>query len=79
MMTITMNSENDRFEDVVGQHILDGIQVEIEENLFEDWNNANLDEGWQYAEWQFFSYADRNTKDKFNEHYGYISTDEYYL
>jgi len=72
-------TQTDRFEDRVGQHILDGIQEEIEEHLFNEWINTNCDEGWQYAEWQFFSFADRNTKDKFNEHYGYVSTDEYYL
>jgi len=45
---------DDLFSDRIGEHILGAIQVDIEEQLFEDWNNSNLDEGNLYAEWRFF-------------------------
>ena len=38
------------FTDTVGEHILGAIQVDIEQALFEDWNQSNLDEGAEFAE-----------------------------
>lgn len=67
------------FTDNLGEHILGAIQVDIEEHLFEQWNNTNLDEGVEYAEWQFLQFAPDSVKQSYNEYYGYTEKDEYYL
>ena len=67
------------FIDTVAEHITGAMQQEIAEQLFEDWNNANLDEGSDYAEWQFMAYASDELKQQYNEYYGYIEGDEYLL
>ena len=67
------------FTDTVGEHILGAIQVDIEQHLFEQWNDKNLDEGSEYAEWQFMSFAPDNLKQSYNEYYGYTEKDEFYL
>ena len=67
------------FSDWVGEHILGAIQTDIEEHLFEQWNNSNLDEGNLYAEYRFFEFASPEIKKQYNEHYGYVEGDEYYL
>ena len=67
------------FTDTVGEHILGAIQVDIEQYLFEQWNNANLDEGEAYAEWRFMRFAPDNLKQSYNEYYGYIEGDEFLL
>jgi hypothetical protein len=74
-----MPDTDDLFSDRVGDHILGAIQVDIEEHLFEQWNNSNLDEGNLYAEWRFFEFATPEIKKQYNEHYGYVEGDEYYL
>jgi hypothetical protein len=67
------------FTDTVGEHILGAIQVDIEQELFEQWNDNNLDEGSEYAEWRFMSYAPDTLKQSYNEYYGYTEKDEFYL
>jgi hypothetical protein len=67
------------FTDTVGEHILGAIQVDIEQALFEDWNNANLDEGTDFAEYKFMQFAPDSLKQQYNEYYGYIEGDEYLL
>ena len=67
------------FTDTVGEHLLGAIQVDIEQHLFEQWNNRNLDEGSDYAEWQFMQFAPDSLKQSYNEYYGYTEKDEYYL
>ena len=69
----------EQFIDTVAEHITGAMQQEIAEQLFEDWNNANLDEGSDYAEWQFMAYASDELKQQYNEYYGYIEGDEYLL
>lgn len=70
---------SEQFIDTVAEHITGAMQQEIAEQLFEDWNNANLDEGSDYAEWQFMAYASDELKQQYNEYYGYIEGDEYLL
>ena len=69
----------DLFSDNVNQMVLDYIQQEISEHLFDEWNNSNCDEGMEYAEYRFFEFADDATKQAYNEFYGYKEDDEYYL
>jgi hypothetical protein len=67
------------FTDSLGEHIMGAIQVDIEEHLFEQWNNTNLDEGVEYAEHEFISFAGPEIKKSYNEFYGYKEGDEYYF
>lgn len=67
------------FSDNINQMVLDGIQSDISDELFEQWNNTNIDEGMEYAEYQFFSFATPDIKQAYNEFYGYTEKDEYYL
>ncbi len=67
------------FTDTLGEHITGAIQVDIEEQLFEDWNNNNLDEGEEYAEFKFMEFAPDNIRQSYNEYYGYKEGDEYFL
>jgi hypothetical protein len=70
---------SEAFTDTVGEHILGAIQVDIEQHLFEQWNNANLDEGTDFAEYKFMQFAPDNLKQSYNEYYGYTEKDEFYL
>ena len=70
---------SEQFTDTVGLHILGAIQQEISEHLFDQWNSRNLDEGSDYAEWQFMAYASDELKQQYNEYYGYIEGDDYLL
>ncbi len=67
------------FIDTLGEHITGAIQVDIEQDLFEKWNDSNLDEGSEYAEFRFMEYAPNSVKQSYNEYYGYTEKDEYYL
>ena len=69
----------EQFIDTVAEHITGAMQQEIAEQLFDDWSNKNLDEGSDYAEWQFMQYASDELKQQYNEYYGYIEGDEYLL
>jgi hypothetical protein len=67
------------FTDTLGEHIMGAIQVDIEEHLFEQWNNNNLDEGTEYAEFKFMEFAPDSVRQSYNEYYGYVEGDEYFL
>lgn len=67
------------FTDTLGEHIMGAIQVDIEEHLFEQWNNNNLDEGVEYAEFKFMEFAPDSVRQSYNEYYGYVEGDEYFL
>ena len=69
----------EQFIDTVAEHITGAMQQEIAEELFDQWSNKNLDEGRDYAEWQFMQYASPELKQQYNEYYGYIEGDEFLL
>ena len=69
----------EQFIDTVAEHITGAMQQEIAEELFDQWSNKNLDEGSDYAEWQFMQYASPELKQQYNEYYGYIEGDEFLL
>ena len=74
-----MTTNIEPFTDTVGEHILGAIQVDIEQSLIEDWNQSNLDEGAEFAEYKFMQFAPLNLKQSYNEYYGYTEKDEFYL
>lgn len=67
------------FTDNMNQMLLDAIQADIEQQLFEDWSNNNLDEGEEYAEFKFMEFAPDNVRQSYNEYYGYKEGDDYFL
>lgn len=74
-----MFDTDDLFSDKVDRDIIEDITKDIAYELFDSWNDSNLNEGSDYAEWQFFSYAGNEIKRRYNKHYGYTPDDEYYL
>jgi hypothetical protein len=67
------------FIDTIAEHITGAMQQEIAEELYDQWSNKNCDEGPEYAEYEFMSYASPELKKEYNEFYGYTEKDEYYL
>ncbi len=67
------------FTDDMNQMLVDSIENDIKEQLFDDWNNSNLDEGEEYAEFKFMEFAPDNVRQSYNEYYGYVEGDEYFL
>jgi hypothetical protein len=67
------------FIDTLAQHVVDVMNDEISEQLLDDWNNSNLDEGQEYAEFKFMEFASDDLKKQYNEYYGYVEGDEYFL
>ncbi len=70
---------SEQFIDTVAEHITGAMIQEIGEDLFDNWANACLDEGEDYAEHEFMAYASPELKQQYNEFYGYTEKDEYYL
>ena len=67
------------FTDNMNEMLIGSIEYDIKEQLFEDWNNNNLDEGEEYAEFKFMEFAPDNVRQSYNEYYGYVEGDEYFL
>ena len=68
------------FFDDENQMVVDAVIQEVSEQLFEDWNNANLDEGEIYADYRILELAGTNyLKGRFNQHYDLNPGDEYYF
>ena len=67
------------FTDNMNEMLIGSIEYDIKEQLFEDWNNNNLDEGEEYAEFKFMEFAPDNVRQSYNEYYGYKEGDEYFL
>ena len=48
--------------------------------LFNQWNDSNLDEGILYADWKIAQMSNDNyLKGRFNQHWELTPEDEYYL
>jgi len=66
--------------DDMNQMETDGIVDTIAHELFEQWCDANLDEGTMYADYQICQmYGDPSLKIKFNQFYNLKSDDQYYF
>jgi hypothetical protein len=63
----------------MNQMLSDAIQADIEQQLYQDWENNNLDEGEEYAEFKFMEFAPDNVRQSYNEYYGYVEGDDYFL
>ncbi len=64
----------------INQMVIDAEITSIGEQLFEDWNNSNLDEGTFWADYQFALMCDsKELKQAFNTYYELKEGDEYYV
>mgnify|MGYP003334319164 CR=1 FL=1 len=64
----------------INQMVIDAEIQTISEQLFEDWTNANLDEGTFYADYQIALMCDsKELKQAFNTYYELDEEDEYYV
>ena len=78
-LKFNQTKKSEQFIDTVAEHITGAMIQEIGEDLFDNWANACLDEGEDYAEHEFMAYASPELKQQYNEYYGYTEKDEYYL
>ena len=70
------DSFTDLLDDEIAQALYDGIAA----NLFDDWNEANLNEGMLYADFRMAQMSDSDVIiDAFHEHWGIGPNDEYWL
>jgi len=68
------------FLDDINQMVIDAVITDIGEALFDDWMNANLDEGQYFADKRFAEMSgDKFIYDQFNKHYELTEDDEDYL
>jgi hypothetical protein len=68
------------FLEDVNQMILDAVMVDIGAQLFDEWMNANLDEGQYYADKRFAEMSgDEYVMHEFNKFYELKEEDEDYL
>lgn len=64
----------------INQMVIDYEIQTISEQLFEEWMNANLDEGTLYADYQFASMCEsKEIKKAFNEFYKMEPDEQYYI
>jgi len=62
------------------QMVIDAEVQYISEHLFDEWMNANLDEGTFFADYRFAEMCDSNyLKGRFNRHYNLTPEDEHYI
>lgn len=60
--------------------VIDAEVQAISEQLFEDWMNANLDEGTFFADRRFAEMSEsKYIRDEFNKHYDLKENDEFFL
>jgi len=75
-----MIEQDGSFLDNENQMVIDAEITSIGEQLFEDWHNANLDEGTFYADYQIALMCDSNyLKGRYNQFYDLKKDDEYYI
>ena len=68
------------FLDDINQMVIDAEIQTISEQLFDDWMNANLDDGQFWADYRFAELSnDKTIKNKFNNHWDIKKGEEYYL
>ena len=70
---------SESFVDTIAEHITGAIQQEISEELFDNWAYNCLEEGNEYAEHAFMSYASPELQKQYNEFYNLSKTDDFYF
>ena len=71
---------NVSFMENENQMIIDATIQEIGMELFEQWNDSNLDEGIFYADWKIAEICNSNyLKRRYNEHWELTPDEEFYV
>lgn len=68
------------FLENINQMVIDAAVTDISDTLFDEWMNANLDEGTYFADRRFAEMSgDTYIMGEFNKHYNLTETDDDYL
>jgi len=68
------------FLENINQMVIDAAVTDIQDHLFDEWMNANLDEGTYFADRRFAEMSgDKFLYDEFNKHYNLTEKDDDYL
>jgi hypothetical protein len=68
------------FLENINQMVIDAAVTDISDQLFDDWMNANLDEGTYFSDRRFAEMSgDKFLYDEFNKHYNLTEEDDDYL
>jgi hypothetical protein len=68
------------FLEDINQMVIDAAVTDISDTLFDEWMNANLDEGQYFADRRFAEMSgDKFLYDQFNKHYELKEGDDDYL
>jgi hypothetical protein len=68
------------FLENINQMVIDSAVTDISDHLFDEWMNANLDEGQYFADRRFAEMSgDKFLYDEFNKHYNLTEGDDDYL
>lgn len=65
--------------DNLDAQVLDELEKDIADQLFQDWLNAQANEGDDYAEHEMMHFASPALRQGYNKFYKYEPEDDYYL
>ena len=75
-----MIDQDDSFTDYMDDEVRTDMYLRIANDLFDDWNDSNLNEGLLYADYKLAEASgDTDIIDEYHEHWGLIEGDEYYI
>ena len=75
-----MIDQEDSFTDTLFIEQVDDLYMNIAGELFDQWNDSNLNEGLLYADYQLAQMSnDSVIVDAYNKHWGLVPGDEYYI
>ena len=70
----------DSFTDYLDSEVRHDMYQRIANDLFDDWNDSNLNEGLLYADYRLAEASgDTDIIDEYHEHWGLVEGDEYYI
>ena len=75
-----MINQEDSFTDLLDSEFRQDMYQRIANDLFDDWNDANLNEGLMYADFKIAQMSgDTDIINAFHKHWGIEKDDEYWL
>ena len=75
-----MFDQEDSFTDCLDSEVRHDMYQRIANDLFDDWNDSNLNEGLLYADYKLAEASgDTDIIDEYHEHWGLVEGDEYYI
>ena len=75
-----MIDQEDSFTDTLEEELVSDMYERIAFDLFDSWNESNLNEGMLYADFKMAEMSgDNDIIDAFHKHWGITPSDEYWL